>query len=291
MVSFSHETPDLVTTDLLLEQVNQQLKNATIDSSHSELLLKMTEALADSRGLVRLSLVEAFGKIGKPAIPFLLEALQQHHNPVVRRSAAKALAQIQQPDTINHLIAAMVRDEDTVVRSSSAGALARIGASALPALLKIVRGNYPNSVKGQASWAMAYVGVEAVKPLHEALKSDDKNVRLAALEAITKIAEEHGDELSQQSIASSLEDEDIEVRLEAIMALSRLPSELALPYLLPLLKKDDIESKKRAILALGKLAKPETLPLLEDLINSQQEGIPLFANIAISQIKNSSEVK
>merc|ERR1712178_451410 len=122
----------------------------------------MVEALADKRGLVRLSLVEAFGKIGQPAVPFLVEALTHHSNPVVRRSSAKALAKIRQPDTISHLIGAMVKDEDTVVRSSAAGALAGIGSAALP-----------------------------------------------ALEGIAKIAEEHGDKLSQNAILSVLQDDDL----------------------------------------------------------------------------------
>lgn len=286
MVNSSYESPDSVATDRLLVQINQQLQKETIDFCDLQLLQRMTEALGDSRGLVRLSLVEAFGKIGQPAVPFLLEALNTHPDPVVRRSAAKALAQIQQPDTISHLIEAMVADEDTVVRSSSAGALARIGAVALPALLKIIAGNYPDTVKGQASWAMAYVGVEAVEPLHQALKSDDKNIRLAALEAVTQIAEEHGDELSQKAIASTLQDEDIEVRLEAISALSRLPSELALPILLPLLEDANHEVIKRTILALGKLAKPEVLPLLEAQLANKGEVIAQFAKIAISQIKS-----
>lgn len=290
MVNSPYESPDSVATDQLLEQINQQFKKATIDFSDVQLLQRMIESLADSRGLVRLSLVEAFGKIGQPAVPFLLKALNNHLNPVVRRSSAKALAQIQQPDTIPHLIEAMVADEDTVVRSSAAGALARIGAAALPALLSIIEGNYPDTVKGQATWAMAYVGVEAVEPLHQALESDDANIRLAALEAVVKIAEEHGDKLSQKAIVATLQDEDIEVRLEAITALSRLPSEIALPNLLPLLEDANSEVTKRAILALGKLAQPEVLPILEAQLAKKQAGVAQFAQIAISQIKNSAQL-
>ena len=285
MLNSSEKFPTPDATEHFVEQINEQLSQGIFDTENSQLLEGMVEALADQRGLVRLSLVEAFGKIGQPAIPFLVEALTHHSNPVVRRSSAKALAKIRQPDTISHLIGAMVKDEDTVVRSSAAGALAGIGSAALPALLEVIAGEYPEPVKGQATWAIARAGVEAVEPLHLALKSDKTDIRLAALEGIAKIAEEHGDELSQNAILSVLQDDDLEVRLEAIASLSRFPSQVALPKLIPLLEDDNLEVVQRAILALGKLGEPEVLPILQAKLAEKREGIAQFVKIAISQLK------
>ncbi|MEP6523042.1 HEAT repeat domain-containing protein [Microcoleus vaginatus DQ-U2] len=67
---------------------------ATFNPSDSELLKKMVECMGDSQGMVRLSLAETLGSIGKPATPFLLEALAHHLNPVVRRASAKTLTLI-----------------------------------------------------------------------------------------------------------------------------------------------------------------------------------------------------
>jgi len=62
---------------------------ATFNLSDSKLLKKMVECMGDSQGMVRLSLAETLGSIGKPATFFLREALAHHRNPVVRRASAK----------------------------------------------------------------------------------------------------------------------------------------------------------------------------------------------------------
>ncbi|MEG5163453.1 hypothetical protein QUB37_23990 [Microcoleus sp. AT3-A2] len=43
---------------------------ATFNPNHSELLKKMVECMGDSQGMVRLSLAETLGSIGKPATFF-----------------------------------------------------------------------------------------------------------------------------------------------------------------------------------------------------------------------------
>ena len=91
MVNISNQSPDPIETEQLLEQINEQLAQETFDLKDTVLLQKMVEALADRRGIIRLGFVEAFGKIGKPVTPFLSEALANHPNPVVRRSAGKGL--------------------------------------------------------------------------------------------------------------------------------------------------------------------------------------------------------
>ena len=73
MVNISEELPDPIETELLLEEINKQLAQKTFNSQDSKLLQKMVEALADKRGMIRLGFVEAFGQIGKPITPFLLD--------------------------------------------------------------------------------------------------------------------------------------------------------------------------------------------------------------------------
>ncbi|MEP6489007.1 HEAT repeat domain-containing protein [Microcoleus vaginatus GB2-A3] len=87
---------------------------ATFNPNHSELLKKMVECMGDSQGMVRLSLAETLGSIGKPATPFLLEALAHHLNPVVRRASAKTLTLICEYLARTTLLEAFLHDEAQV---------------------------------------------------------------------------------------------------------------------------------------------------------------------------------
>ncbi|NER47680.1 MAG: HEAT repeat domain-containing protein [Symploca sp. SIO1A3] len=290
MVDCSTQSPDPVETEQLLAQINEQLAQGTFDSTDSQLLQRMTEALADGRGMIRLGLVEAFGEIGKPAAPFLLEALAHHPNPVVRRSAAKGLAKIDEPQAIPTLIEAMLKDEDTVVRGSAAGALSRRGAAAAPALLEIIAGDYSKTAKGQAIWAVASIGAEATEQLYEAFQSEQVEVRTAVVGAIANIASssEHQDEGFEQIIISALQDEAVEVRMEAATTLSQFPPQFALPNLLPLLDDPNPDLIRTAVLSLGKLGDSSALPYLQEKLADERVGIPQVTKIAISQIESSS---
>ncbi|MEG3991531.1 HEAT repeat domain-containing protein [Microcoleus sp. S28C3] len=88
---------------------------ATFNPNDSELLKKIVECMGDSQGMVRLSLAETLGSIGKPATPFLLEALAHHPNPVVRRAFAKTLTLIcGEAIARTTLLEAFLQDEDRV---------------------------------------------------------------------------------------------------------------------------------------------------------------------------------
>lgn len=285
MVNISEKLPNPIENEQLLEQINEQLAEKTFNSQDSELLQKMVEALADKRGMIRLGFVEAFGQIGKPITPFLLEALANHPNPVVRRSAGKGLAKIQEPHSIPTLINALLNDEDIVVKSSSAGALAKMGALAVKPLLEIMEGDYPSISKGQASWALGFIGEEGIEELLLAYQSDNRDVRVGVVGALGRITESRWDKGLEKVFFSALEDQDIEVRLEAIATLSRIPPSLALAKLIPLLDESNLELSKAAFLALGKLGEEEALPYLEAKLKDNRPGISQVAKIAISQIK------
>ena len=70
--------------------------------------------MGDSQEMVRLSLAETLGSIGKPATPFLLEALAHHPNPVVRRASAKTLTLICEAIAPTTLLEAFLHVEDRV---------------------------------------------------------------------------------------------------------------------------------------------------------------------------------
>lgn len=79
-------------------------------------------------------------KIGEPAVPALIEALQDKSNPLTRRwEAAKALGTIKDERAVEPLIKAM-SDENEVIRRVIAEALGRLGDTrAIPALKKALK--------------------------------------------------------------------------------------------------------------------------------------------------------
>ena len=285
-------------TDRLLAQIDAQLATGTFDSSDSQLLQRLVAALADDRGMVRFGFVEAFGKIGKPMVPFLLAGLK-HPNPVVRRSAGKGLAKIGDPQAIGTLIEALLYDDDTVARSSAAGALAKMGASAVTALLEVLAGDYPETAKGHAAWAISFIGPSAREELYRARDSDSADVRTAVVSAIGNIVQAETDDCAARTLRdralklllAALTDSSEQVRAEAATTLGSVGHQPAVTQLINLLADDSSEVRKAAALALGKIGDVAAIaPLQAQIRTGLQSESQVFA-VAIAQIdrKNSDD--
>ena len=251
MISTESLTP--AETDRLLAQVNEQLATGTFDSSDSQHLECLVAALGDDRGMVRFGFVEAFGKIGSPMVPFLLDSLAKHPNPVVRRSCGKSLAKIGDPQAIDILIQALLYDSDTVTRSSAAGALAKMGPSAVRALLDVLAGDYPETAKGHAIWAIAFIGAEGREELYGAIDSDSADVRTAVVSALSNISQAEADDRAKEILISALTDSSEQVRAEAATANGTIAYREAVPQLINLLDDSSSDVRKAAALALGKI--------------------------------------
>jgi len=278
-------------TDRLLEEANQRIAAQTFDASDRARLQQMVECLGDTRGMVRLGFAEALGKVGKPAVPFLLEAVEAHPNPVVRRAAAKTLTLICDPAAIPTLIRALLTDEDTVVKTSSVGALAKIGEASVPPLLEILASpDKPESTKGLAAWALAFIGTRAKEQLYAAFDSEVAAVRSAVVGAIAQVAEEEPEARAFELLVNSLSDRAENVRSEAASALGKLAYQPALPNLVELLHHPDGESRKAAALALMKMGDRAALdPLQAARTAEPEEGVQRAISLAISQLEKQAD--
>ncbi len=278
-------------TDALLELVNEKITCDSFDKENNKLIEQMVESLGDKRGMVRLTLVEAFGQIGEPAIPFLVHALTNHSNVVVRRASAKALAQISDPRVVPNLIHALLNDEDNVVRSSSAGALARTGKPAVNALFKILASpDISGSIKGQATWALSFIGAEAKDELYNAISSELPEIRCAVVGAIYDIVQEASDERGFEILMSSLTDSSDIVRSESAATIGKLKYKPAIPTLLELLQHQKEETRKAAALALMKIGDRFAIEPLQSALDKEQiTSVQSIIKLAISQIQKQSE--
>ena len=181
--------------DALIASVTEQITLDTFDPNNAEVLSQLVEGLGDTRGMMRLRMAETLGEIGEPALPFLCDGLANHENPVVRRAAAKTLTLIADASTVPNLLQALLTDEDTVVKGSSVGAMARIGEPAVQALLEILAApERPESMKGHAAWALAFMGSEAKDLVFKEIHSASPTVRAAVVGVVSKVAQEENDE-------------------------------------------------------------------------------------------------
>jgi bilin biosynthesis protein len=278
--------------DALIQRVNEQMMLGTFDPTDRQLLKQLVEGLGDSRGLVRLRFAETLGEIGKPATPFLVEALTNDPDVVMRRAAAKTLTIIADPAAVPTLLHAFLNDEDTVVKGSSAGALARTGEVAVPALLDILGAtDQPEDIKGHAAWALAFIGSEAAEHLYKALNDASVDVRCAVIGALGHVAQEQSDEKSCNFLVSALTDPEALIRTEAAAALGQVNYPPAIPHLILAIQDTDLDVRKAAISSLGKIGDRSALEPLQALLNDPQEVVRILAKLAIAQIERHTEQK
>ncbi len=277
-------------TDILLAEVNSKIALKTFDNSDRQTIQQMVECLGDSRGMVRLGFAEALGKVGQPAIPFLVEALSHHSNEVVRRAAAKTLTLIADPVTIPPLLDAFLNDEDQVVRNSSVGALARIGEESVSPLLQILASpESDETIKGHAAWALAFIGSKGKETIYQAYNSDVEEVRTAVVGAISKIAEEQPEAKAFKLLLQSLSDSSVNVRSEAAAALGNLAYVPAIPQLRELLQRQEPENRKSSALALMKIRDRSALEPLQNALTQESDSrVKQVIQLAITQLDKQS---
>jgi bilin biosynthesis protein len=280
-------------TDALLEKVSEQVDLEIFDPHDEELLKDLVERLGDPRGITRLRVATTLGEIGESATPFLIDALANHQNVVVRRAAGKTLTIIADPRAVPALVHALLNDEDTVVQGSAVGALARMGEASVPLLLEILGSPaHPESMKGHVAWALSFIGSEAKTYLYQEIDSDSPAVRAAVVGAITKIAQENPAEaVAFNLLIRSLQDPEAMVRCEAAAALGNLAYRPARVPLLELLQHPDWESRKSAVLALMKLGDKQAISDLEAAsVLESEASVQAVIKLAISQLTKKTDV-
>ncbi len=186
--------------------------------------------------------------MGDEAIPALLNALENNDNDI-RKNAASIIRSIEPTD--KKLIPALIpalSDNDFNVGYDTAITLAKIGADAVPALLKVIKKGGQNS-KRNAVYALGFmdsVPQEAVPILIKILQNQDIYYRSFAATALGKSRDPHAIHVLRQA----LHDTEKKVRAEAAKALGKLNDREVIPELTKLLKDEFIEVRIAAIEAM-----------------------------------------
>jgi bilin biosynthesis protein len=281
-------TPVQIETDNLLQMVTDRISLDSFEADDQAMIQRViSEGLGDTRGVVRLHAAQILGEIGEPTTHLLVQALLQDPNVTIRRAAAKSLALIEDPASVQPLLQAFLTDEDTVVHGSSVGALARIGNVAVPALLEIIAdSDRSETTKGHAAWALAFIGNEAVEYLYPALHSESIDVRCAVVSAIAHVAQEKGDPQACQILVDALTDPAASIRNEAAVALSQIDYPPAIPHLIQATQDEDVDVRKAAVSSLGRVGDAGAIVPLQAALQDPAEVVRVLAKLALQQIEN-----
>jgi len=163
--------------------------------------------------------ITALARIGKPAIPLLVETILHDRTSKLRRaSAAASLGLIGHRTTIPHLLKA-TKDPSIDVRLHTVVALAQFrDSAAIPYLIKALS-DESGGVRIQAANALGLLrSRKAVGPLIRALRDEKWYVRQHAARSLGLI----GDKRATSPLSSSLMDPRPAVAADARQALERL---------------------------------------------------------------------
>ena len=273
---------------LLAAVLKQQLRSGERPADDRDQIQRMVAGLGDPRGLMRLTVAEGLGVIGKAAVPALCQALRTHDNVTVRRAAAKTLTLIAEPAAIPDLLEALLNDADPVVQGSVVGAMAATGEDAVEALIGVLASSESSTMHlGLASWGLAFVGAQAPAALRCAARSTHSEVRTAAVAALGEQIQSLDDKEARGLVVEALDDSAALVRAEAATLLGKLHDPIwATPLLKPLLSDGSAQVRKNAALSLMKLRAVEAIPTLESAADVEEnpEVSPVL-RLSIKQLR------
>ncbi|MEZ2228183.1 MAG: HEAT repeat domain-containing protein [Microcoleus sp.] len=250
----------------------------------------LIEALQDQNLLVRRSAAQVLKQIAGPAIPALAKALK-NSDADVRSGGASALGIIgAEAKTVAPQLVPLLKDSDAKVRKSAASALDNIGVeakTAVPQLIPLLQDSDPK-VRRSAAYVLGNIGVEAktaVPQLIPLLKDSDPKVRSSAADALGNIGAEAKTAVSQ--LFPLLKDSDANVRSSAASALGNIGVEAktAVPQLIPLLQDSDPKVRRSAAYVLGNIG-VEAKTAVPQLIALLQDSDPKVPSSAASALGN-----
>jgi len=232
----------------------------------------LTRLLGDSDPSVVLRAIDAISEVGKPAVPALIQAVD---NPRMRFWAVLVLNNLgpDAAEAIPSLLRALEEDPKPELRMEILLTLGNIGSaaqSAGPQIEKYLRDPMP-TVHRAAIFALAQIGYEpAIESIAPFTESSDEMTRIVSLWSLAKL--DPSDENVKEAVLaaiSSLKSQDEHVRRAAAHAIYDLhaPPEVVAPALVEALDHSSpevISAVAQALASCGAEAVPRVIPALEN---------------------------
>lgn len=231
---------------------------------------------------VSLFVSHAYGQDADMTFEQLAEAMSSAELDV-RRDAAYELAGRGESSlaAIDALIGGL-KDRDDQVWMQSTMAIARIGIAASDAIGPLIENFDQRSEQRRyrAAWAVSRLGPRAVPAVIEAARNDSATIRATAVESMGWMRTSA--EQVVPALAEGLEDQDPNVRSQAILALSKVLPE-SLPVMVEALGHQDREVRRNAAHGVSKFA-PLPSAAKQPLMKMLQEGEPSVRAAAMTAI-------
>ncbi|WP_332449616.1 HEAT repeat domain-containing protein [Methanoculleus sp.] len=232
------------------------------------------EALRSSDEEIRAAAVAALQAMGKEAVGYLIQALNDPHY-AVRIAAAEGLGEIGDRAAVEPLVL-VCNDEREDVRIAAARALGEIGdRRSIQPLIRLFSDRY-HGVRVAASDAVTTFGRDALEPLQEALDDPVPSVRVTAARAIGLI----GATESIPVLIEHLGDAAPEVRWSVARALADFGSPAVEPLFL-VLRKGRKEMRLAAIDGLWEIPDKRAGEALTYALNDEDEEVRAKAEAAL----------
>lgn len=225
-------------------------------------------------------------RLGKPAVPLLLEGLESA-NAYVRERSAFALGKIRDLQSLSPMIKHL-KDENVEVRRTVALALGELGS---PQALEPLMGCFKDAddvVKLNATTAVAKINdTKKVENLAEALKDPDENVRVSAIDFLAKM-----EYVKVESyLMEALKDRSAEVRRKAVVVLGKIANKSLAGRLMELATDSSAEVREAIANALGKFKDPQAVPVLINLLKDENPQVKSSAIWALGIIGDPSALE
>ncbi len=208
------------------------------------------EAIGSTLEVIR-HVETAFRRMDVNAVTDLLVVKLTDDDEVAREMAAGLLGSMGNPGATKDLVAALERDEEDWVRAAAAKALGMLGRNDVVKPLARALGYEDREVRVAAAQALARLGQLAVEALLKTLKDGNDFARLYAARALAE--GKAGGEKAVKALISALEDKDGDVREMAAYALGEFGDAHAVNPLAELLKDEEIKVRFGAAKALERI--------------------------------------
>ncbi len=215
----------------------------------------------------------------RKAIPVLIEALQSEKNPRTRAAAAITLACI-----CAGINPTQQKFAEAAQSQRLEGNPHKAIMDGLEPMIRALRNDPAAEVREACAQGLGYLGSEkAAKPLAEALKDPNVNVRRRAASALITVPAKSVQAQIEQALAT---DSSADVRRYAAEALAWIGDSSVVPALTKALKDPAPQVRLYAAQALGKLGDKRATTALVELFNDPDEDVRWEAVEAVSKLRD-----
>ncbi len=266
--------------------IKVHLINMVTKFDNAEVNRALEMQLKDTNKMVRSAALTALATRGGAVNIASVSKLLQDPDIDVQSQAVDMIVQINHPDTVQYLAAAL-KDESEYARRAAVEVLNALGnTNSVKDLLNVMRDD-DWWVRSRAGDALAEIGgPKVIASVVTLIKDKDEEIRRTAIEILNATK----DEGAVDHLIQATDDEDWWVRERSIDALTKIGNVKALPKFLEMLGKD-ARTDTVIVRAVGKMGDHTHIAKIAPLLNSPERDLQIAAITAISRLADESHAE